>query len=286
MRRGIFHAYSSPLKQGNIETFCRAPHGTTVGYTYKGMEIIPILEKTDRKIWEECGLFDYIDGVCCMVEEYYDFCRDNNLKLNGRLTSIFLAKYSVTSPDEELAGYIGDFSQGEQSDNEKYAPKITRNQIKEIFMDRTCEPLEKYYTGSSIAYSLMRATKEEQEYALECEKLYWEKGRHQIKESDAKKIVIYAAGFAGREFYHRLLMRKDIKIVAWVDMEADSYRKRGYPVEDVSVIKHMEFDELIIAIVDEKMTNEVKNILGLMGMDMQKIVTYKNALKILDNENG
>lgn len=58
-----------------VELLCRAPHGQTIGYEFKGNDIVPILEKSYSKI--EWQYDEYLNGILAYTNEILDTCKYN-----------------------------------------------------------------------------------------------------------------------------------------------------------------------------------------------------------------
>lgn len=271
-----FHIYTSFVEFNLfIELFARAPHGETLSYCRRDGRIKPVLREIDENTWRRCGLYDYIDGVEVLAGKYYIFCRRMNLKPDLRVSGRLMMRYAMRTPDTVLADFFGDMPHNfdNERDCERYAPKLSEEEIKTIFYRREREPVRKYYKeGQSFEYSMLRMSGSDRELMMACEKKYFmrSKGR---KLSDALKIVIYGAGKKGKETYRRIFLIPDIELVGWVDLHYERCQKEGYNVQPVGSIKSMKYDKILIAIENQKTQKEVRNILSLMGIGMENIIS-------------
>lgn len=88
-----------------------------------------------------------------------------------------------------------------------------------------------------------------------------------------KHIAIYGAGAVGRDYIMQLSEYTRIYIECWVDKQ---YQKYNYPfrnVEKIEMIKEREWDYIIIAILDEKVAEEIKDFLMVdYGILEEKII--------------
>lgn len=97
------------------------------------------------------------------------------------------------------------------------------------------------------------------------------------------KIIIYGAGTFGQHLYKRLAKTEDISIVSWIDEMYDSYSKLGLPIKDTESISNLKFDKIIIALINENISNSAKNLLIKKGIDKKKIVQVAyDSIKNID----
>jgi len=90
------------------------------------------------------------------------------------------------------------------------------------------------------------------------------------------KIAVYGAGKAGKEFRLEL----ENRCVAWFDLAYENYLSQGYNVRspyDINVNSNRDFDVIIVAIIDEKVFDEVKLFLISMSVPAEKILWIKNV---------
>ena len=85
------------------------------------------------------------------------------------------------------------------------------------------------------------------------------------------EVVIYGAGRVGQDYYEQLNHNKYAKVVGWVDKNAKRYSDLEVkPVESLKEIKKMDY--IVIAIVNKKIAENVKNRVLEMGIPIDKIV--------------
>ncbi len=87
-----------------------------------------------------------------------------------------------------------------------------------------------------------------------------------------KKIVIYGGGNVGKDYFFQLSKMDNIRIVSWVDQ---NFEKMGYPIQTPELLKNIEFDQIIIAVLSEKVANGIKDYLVNMGIPPKSIVWRK-----------
>lgn len=91
--------------------------------------------------------------------------------------------------------------------------------------------------------------------------------------NNSDRIVVYGAGRFGKQIYNYLIKSGNTPI--WVDKQAETYRVQGLPVENVAILNEMEYDKIIIAVIDAQMTVDIKRALIQNGIQERKV-------KILD----
>lgn len=85
-----------------------------------------------------------------------------------------------------------------------------------------------------------------------------------------KKIVLYGAGVVGKDYYAQISKYVNCKIVGWVDKNPVElpYRK----VNEITAIKDMQFDYIVIAVKRESIANEIRHELTQMGIATERIL--------------
>jgi len=86
------------------------------------------------------------------------------------------------------------------------------------------------------------------------------------------KLVVYGGGTFGQHFYKKLNKHNIKNIVGWVDERFVYYQKLNLPVNSVDTIKHLEYDKIVVALMDECNSNHATNLLCEKGADRVKIV--------------
>lgn len=89
------------------------------------------------------------------------------------------------------------------------------------------------------------------------------------------KIILYGAGNVGYSFWKNIRCEDYIRLVAWTDKDYVSLRKRGLPVESLESALSKEYDYVVIAIENEKIVQEIQNILLGYGLKREKIIWKK-----------
>lgn len=281
-----FYVYfPSRLKQNIlIEALCHAPHGQTIGYDKDTLN--PILESYEDDALINHGINDYIEGICKFVKIKYGIDKyDWEISLDNVKKTL---EYVIETENEDVMNFIGDMPNsvtGREKEVIGYAPKLTDEDIRNIFKRKKGELVESYYKGTSLEYSLKRCSKEQKILIEECkvEKELADKVSDStsiqelecvdfLKRLSGKKIAIYAAGTRGQQYYQRLKDDNYFEIVAWVDRDWKCKQASGLPVCSVDALSNSEFDRVLICIDNTLVALDVKNELIKNGIDIDKIV--------------
>ncbi len=299
-----------------IEMMCRAPHGQTQGYVEKDGRIVPQLEKMETQLLIDYGFYEYERGILEFTERALEISQSNSIKIGSMRNVLLYMNHIAKKPSKELLDYFASMPSSESGrGNEviEYAPRLTREEIKDIFLMRTVEPIEKFYKGTDLNYSVMRATEEEKEFIERCKREYdsaWGKLCRQELEREKKelycrygraafypirlleeKVVLYGAGKFGQDLYYRLKTDPEHEVVLWVDKDAEACRANGLlEVYDVSAIDLKSKVQIVIAVMAEELADRIHHELKEKGVDCERIVwiqpyAYPGALVQWNAEN-
>ncbi len=83
------------------------------------------------------------------------------------------------------------------------------------------------------------------------------------------RVVLYAAGYVGREYYEQLWDNPNFTVVLWVDKNAD---KMDMKISAVEEIRTADYDYIVIAVEDESVAAKIRSTLHGMGVADEKIV--------------
>lgn len=289
-----FMIYSTGEYGSLLEALCRAPHGATLGYKNLEGRYVPCLAETDENKWINCGLEDFFRGVLFFTQEFLKIRNCLNIDIEINRQGDFLLKYCNDTPDQDLVEFIGDIWHDDNNiDDRRYAPKLSKKQLFDIYMWRTTEEYQDFYTGVNYDVSLMRLNEKEQKLIRFYEKNYIrilgriihfykkitskEKNR---RYTTKKKVIIYAAGKEGRNTYKQLYNMPGVKIVGWTDINYEKYIQLGYPVEPLDKLINQKYDVFLIAIKNEKAVQKARLLLLEIGVNskyiMEKNEFYRN----------
>ena len=88
----------------------------------------------------------------------------------------------------------------------------------------------------------------------------------------SRNIAIYGAGMVGKSFWRQIIKNNYYKMVAWFDIKYEEYQNLGIPVLNPLYISEYEFDKIIIAIEDRKVSEAVYKFLVEQGIHVNKII--------------
>lgn len=261
-----FHSYTSiPAKSAACEVICRAPHGPVIDYKDNNGKIAPVLAEVDEVVWRKSGLYSYIEGALSYTKQYLKWYAEGK-GIGAIKFGKYVMNYIENECDSDVMNYVGDFPHNDINENESdsYGPLLDDNDFKEIYANRGNEPIERYYKGGNIEYSIRRSFGGKRSL-FDCVNVSSVK-----TDNGAKRIAIYAAGKYGCEAWYRLQKDCTVEVVAWVDSNYQKYKTEI--IQAPAVLKGMEYDEVIVALASEKVFHAVKEMLVDAGIDERKII--------------
>lgn len=100
------------------------------------------------------------------------------------------------------------------------------------------------------------------------------------------RIIIYGSGKVGKAFYKSFMSNKNYKVVSWIDKKFSRYNQfTGVDkVKDVIILKDktINFDYIIIAVLDEELAKNIKNELEKKYGIHHKKILWKKPEHIVD----
>lgn len=258
-------------KSGLIELFYTAPHGHTIGYHVKEDGIAEVVLDSENEALIRYGLWDYIDGVRKFARICNDYaCYLGKEKMHADLP-LFYRRY-LACADEDLMTYMCDMpykSSGREKEILEYAPHLDEEMMRLLAVPGGMQKVRKNYRGSDLEFSKKRMDENV------CE--YWRRIHGFPVKRLEKKLVLYGAGKFGQALYEAIKKDQTKEIVLWVDRNYNQfYNGLVSPTEK---IQSVEYDQLIVAILNEKVATQVKKNLIKQGTPEEKIITYEWALK-------
>ena len=252
---------------GMLEIFCRAPHGVVEGYKRDGIKIEPCLSNISEELWEQSGIYSYIDGALEFASEYDSLIKNGFYEADLNDFGKEIIWYCENTPDDKTAEFIGDFPHSENNSGEMcgFAPKLSEEKLREIYGKRGDEILQSFYEGTNIEYSVRRSG---ENYKKLIKASVTEENVH--KESDKERIIVYAAGRYGYEAYYRFMKSRNHEVVAWIDMNYQSCDSDL--VQSPSVVKDVKFDKMIICLNNRKLFEDVSKMMCSIGIPQKKIM--------------
>jgi len=106
---------------------------------------------------------------------------------------------------------------------------------------------------------------------------------NQIKPGD--NLIIYGGGTFGQHMYKKIINSKKYNILAWIDEKHKHYFKLNLPVTGFERIKHVKYDNILIALIDENNSHQAYLKLIKHGVDPNKIIQlpYHNQKENIQN---
>lgn len=288
-----FRIFNTNDRSRIIELLGRAPHGATIGYEYANQKYIPKLEQQRVNQTDIERLNGYLHGVSLFAVEASRFVPDFKIKLSYNHLGEFLLKYCTTNPNPQVSDFFGEipFDAENIDESKKYAPKLSRKNIFQIYMWKTNESEKQYYSGTDLGFSLLRMNQKEKKLFMFCQRNYsriFGKIVHNYKKIvgynerhiEKKKVIIYAAGKFGKELYRQLQYSTEIKVIGWTDVNYKEYKSFGYSLRSLSEVLQLDYDLLIIAIRDKRKIVNIKQWLVEAGAHSERIMDGENFLEM------
>jgi len=273
-----------------LEMMCRAPHGQTVGYSKTTDGTIKVnFSDVDAQAIKEHGVPDFIEGAKSFAGILGDVLElyGNGITLNSHMIMPYL-KYIFETSDKQVMDYFGDIPNmltGREKKVSLYAPKLTDQELRNIFWYRENEALEYYYTGSDIDYSIARCTDKQKEkvrkykekrnsrYGKICRKLHRLFSKKHKKNATidtlydllGQRIAIYGAGKVGQAFYQRITGKIKVNkkryhsdVVLWMDQNPPASPIMGMQISLPEEAAKGDYEQLVIAIKDKEVAEQVR----------------------------
>lgn len=298
-----YHVFfpNDPQDRLMAEMLFRAPHGQTEGYEQKDGKIVPVLGDHEDDHLIQHGFLRQQKAIEAFTERMLKVEKSNPLFSGSLIVVEAYFQYMAAEPDKETLEYFSTFPDdetGQRGSFLEYAPRLTKEDILNIFVRKMYwENDRDYYEGSDLAYSLLRCSKEEQRLVQKCKKGYeteWgrkERAEKILKEQELvkkygraayypcelleKDIILYGAGKFGRELHKKILDLGIGRTIKWVDKKVAKNKRTlvSYPdeVDTVEGIEGLKFEQIVIAVLDEKVACEIQYGLVSKGIPAEKI---------------
>lgn len=284
-----------------IEMVCRAPHEQTVDYTEQNGKMVPEFQGNETNALLEHGFPGFEEGVMKLATAYLHNAdgldRITRMSLeNTVVLSMDLMKYAGEYPDRELLDYLADMPTSETGRNnvmkEVFAPRLSKQDVWNIYWKTNGENIEQYYKGSSIEYSILRCSPGEKRFLDDVKKLrekacHYALFRNRHRKADKKtaeeivgffvrslsgKISVYGAGKYGKMLVDEIKKNTDIQLMHWWDRNAERLKAQGYSVENCPDKVDNQCGIIVIAIRDKKIVFEITEKLKQCGVGQKKII--------------
>lgn len=299
----IYHVFYPNEPQNRImaDILFRAPHGQTSGYKWADGKVIPVLDHFEDQYLMKHGFLEQQAAIGAFTERMMEAEKRNGFSLDSLSVVEAYFGYTATAPDKEALGYFATFPDdetGQRGSFLEYAPKLTEEDILNIFLRRMYwENIREYYEGGNIEYSILRCNKKERLLVEKCKREYnmeWgqrERAGKIMQEKEIrrkygraayypcelleKEIILYGAGKFGRELHKKIKDLGVSRVVRWVDKKIaqDKETLMSYPDEVGSVdgIEDLMGDQVVVAVLSIKLADEIRDDLVQRGVPEDKI---------------
>lgn len=271
-----------------IEMICRACHGQTLGYEDKDGQVQPKFDEEGKQLLNY-RYDEYIDGIM----KYTDYICEKNqemlclgMKEGLRNVSLYLS-YLLTENQSEEFNFFADMPNnetGRTGNTERFAPRLTDEQIEKIFYSQRFCAREDFYQGSCFELSLLRSSDKQKQMIGHYKKKAREEMPVNIQEKTfercfpfgilGKRIVLYAAGKYGNQLYDMIAGRPDRTVVQWVDKNHEEITNDKMKIAGLKELGQAAYDSVLIAVVDRLAAEEIRVDLMKQGVPAHKIVWF------------
>lgn len=283
-----------------IEMLCRAPHGQTEGYRQSENGIVPILESTEGENLKRYGIERYVFDVLRYCEKAAKVIELYQISPNPSIILHYLNAVA-DSDNNWLTEYFANMcfsSSGRINKCMVFAPRPTVRQMKEYYYwGRYPED----YSGASFSYAinhLCMNDRKKKNILIEKKQSYLGKTIIKIKHNKKMgfkmgrkqkymcpsqllygKIILYAAGKVGKNYYHQIKHQKKCCLVAWADKVLQGSRVYGQEIIRPSWICTYDYDYIIIAVLNKNQADNIIEELNNFDIDDKKIIWVNPIVK-------
>lgn len=288
-----FAFFPNRMKMVNlIEVLCGAPHGQTNGYESREGMWVPIFGEDEGAQLAAYGFGDYVKGIEDYARELVRCFPERMFTFQDLDVPIVYLDYMAKARNRELYEYIAQMPYGitgKEKEVASFAPQISGKIMRNLYLWHKGEPEGRYYKGYSVEYSLMsfseRQKKELEFYKKHSEDVFIKWLRKHIFQPKtrvctsrynliADKIVLYGAGKRGRLLYQQLTdgNQYHAEIVLWVDRNFRKYQEESLQVRSPEDIMNIDYRQIVIAVADQRMAEEIKVYLTEKGISPASIL--------------
>lgn len=280
-----------------LEPLTRALHGSVQSYECKEGTWAPVLLDDAGCILSSYGYQEYIKGCLAFCRLYAEYASVEEAVSLAAIISYIenISQYM----QEDVFQYIADMPYnhfGRKDTVSVFAPLLSREDIRNIFLLHRLDVWEEYYKGADIELSIARCASVAQKKIA-----FYRRHAHVVTTRfksiwkrdlvpERKKVgllqdfpirflgtrfVIYGAGIYGTRLYEYIKKQAGVEIVGWADRSYEEKKAQGLPVTgNASSLKDLDFDMLFLAIVRRNWAEEAKQELVAMGIDERKIYDF------------
>lgn len=87
-----------------------------------------------------------------------------------------------------------------------------------------------------------------------------------------KRIILYGAGVVGKSYYDCIKKDGNCTVVGWVDSKTNNFKYKKFEIKKPCAIYEMDFDFIVIAVLDRNLAAEIFSDLRHMGIDSCRII--------------
>ncbi|WP_019552549.1 HAD family hydrolase [Propionispira raffinosivorans] len=288
-----------------IEMICRASHGQTEGYKIENDKVVPLLKAGEGEAIIEHGYDDYTKGIEGFVKAYASIVERYHVSVQIDLLLQYM-EYIMHHPDQKLLDFFADMPNSVTGREKKvlgFAPKLTKQNIRDIYLWHPNEAVDQYYKGTDLEFSRLRCNVFEirkiefyQKKRLDVIQRY-ERFTHTIVPQSpsfslqtqglpyslfGERIVLYGAGKYGREIYY-YMKQANVSVVQWLDQNYSRFIKQGQPVTgDICALGEVTYDAILIAILDTQLAMQARENILSMGIPDEKIICLGKVVEYLN----
>ena len=102
-----------------------------------------------------------------------------------------------------------------------------------------------------------------------------------IDEIVGKRIILYGAGMVGKSYYNQFICDQRVILAAWTDRNYLELNNQYCLIKDPEIIRSIEFDAIVIAMLHFEKAQIVMDNLVKMGVPSEKIIWEKPKLRFL-----
>ena len=305
--RCVFLNFLPTKTKGELifELSCRALHQQTEDYRKENGRMVPVFSKDSSEPLRAYGYEDFLKGV-------RDYAKARAVQKDaGSVVDLSWFSYYLSSlvehPDEKTLAFFGDMpynTTGRNSNVQLYAPRLTKQNIRDVYLWHADKPWEWYYPGNEIDFALLRCTSEEQRLIQRYKKNrtaileryerftrkklprpsydFKQQLRTMLPLFAGRRIVLYGAGKYGRRV-HRYLHLSGHEPVQWLDKGAARLQAQGRPVDgDMTLLGQVAYDVVLIAVLDKQVAAHIKEEMSDLGVPENKIFGIIEALQYVN----
>lgn len=278
-----------------LEVMTRTFHGQTKGYEVRSGKYAPVIDAAETLL--EAGGYQYYINGC--LKFCYSFAEEFRLEMELDLSLI--ADYVDTlikMPESSIFTFFADLpfnATGREKDAGQYAPRLSKQDIRNIYLFHRSGIRMSYYKGYDLELSRLRCKVQEQHRIVLYQQRHdelckrfssiWHKELDSVgtpydwlfQEEMAAvlgpRVVLYGAGKYGQRVYEYLRQLPRIQMVGWLDKEWQSKQNSGLAVMgSLQSLKEMEYDVVIIGVSKREFINEIREMLRDMGIPEERVL--------------